>query len=139
MGEAKRARMLPITTENLSRMRQWGKADERFKPVMQAYLDMWARAKYRPGAPSDGFGNIMLGDDQLADPVRLEMEAWIAAREFFKADEKVVFEVMGCSHDSHARTMFLALHAAQLCCGGVPSSLIRQVLELTIEALPEDA
>jgi hypothetical protein len=129
---------LPITPETLTRMRQWGEADPRIKNIMPAYLDLWAEAKYRFGAPSDGWGNLLLDDDQLADPVRLEIEAWCAARQFIEADDQLTFEMRGCSHFEHAKTMFLAFQAAQLCCGGVPHVVIRRVLELAIKALPDD-
>lgn len=130
---------VPITADVLDCLRQWGEADWRIKNVMPAYLDLCEKAKYRFGAPSDGWGNILLDADQLADPVRLEIEAWCAARQFIEADDQHTFELRGCAHYEHARTMFLAFQAAQLCCSGAPHAMIRRVLELAIEALPSSA
>jgi hypothetical protein len=106
--------------------------------IKRAYVDMAKAEKgYRPGPPSDGLGNILLDGDALADPVRLEIEAWQAAKTFCEAEEKMLFEVRGRANGTHAATMYLALQAAQLCCSSVTARpTIRQLLELAIAALP---
>jgi hypothetical protein len=63
-------------TRRLNRRLNWngieGPKLTRFK---EAYLGMARRARYRPGAPGDGCGNIVLSDEDLRDPVRLDEEA----------------------------------------------------------------
>jgi hypothetical protein len=131
---------LPVNTENLWAMRRWTNANPKgwFNDVRDAYLAMVAaKPSYRPEAPSDGFGQIDLDDDQLEDPVRLEMEAIWAARQFYDDDEKMIFETNGCTDGRLAATMYLALQAAQRCCGGISGGRIRKILELALAALPD--
>ena len=127
-------RMPEISRENLTLMRRMGVADERLNSIKDAYLRM--EGFYRPEAPSDGFGHIELSPDELADPVRLEMEAWLAARKWYEADERTEFVNTGCADYYNATAVYLILQAAQLCCDGANPN-IRRVLELAIEALPE--
>src|SRR5215472_7579086 len=47
----------------------------RFRRYREAYLAMAKRTKYRPGAPSDGFGDILLLSEEMRNPLRLEREA----------------------------------------------------------------
>jgi hypothetical protein len=51
----------------------------RFK---EAYLRMAQDARYRPGAPGDGLGNICLSIEEQRDPLRLDREAATYAAEF---------------------------------------------------------
>jgi hypothetical protein len=121
-------------------MRRWfSKLPEHWAPAIKdAYITMaTAKKGYRPNAPSDGHGNIQLDAEALADPVRLEMEGWRAARSFYEADDNEVFEIHGCADGRLAVTMYFALEAAQRCCGGVSNGAIRTILELAIAALPE--
>lgn len=130
-------RMPAINRENLHTMRTWD-TDPRIAAVKQAYLDMVSKARYRPEAPNDGFGHIMLNNDSLDDPVRLEMEAMLAGRRFYEDDERVKFTLHGCCDFRLAATMYLALQAAQLCCSG-PHPSLRTILELALKALPPEA
>lgn len=130
-------KMPPITRENLLAMRRGLGSSYPITLVKDAYLKMAAMAKYRPEAPSDGWGHIMLDDDQLNDPVRLEMEAWLAARKWYEDDYRHEFIISGCSDARLAKTMYLALQAAQLCCSG-PNPCIKPILEMAIKALPRE-
>jgi hypothetical protein len=120
-------------------MRRWGQSDPKHwaPDIKDAYIKMATAKAYRPEAPSDGFGNIELSNEDLADPIRLEMEGWWAAATFYKADEELRFVIHGCTDGRLAATMYLALQAAQLCCGGLSQGRIRTILELAIAALPE--
>lgn len=106
-----------------------------FKAVEAAYLKM--AGVYRPEAPSDGFGYIQLEPEEMKDPERLQREAQAAAEKFVRADQSYLFEVKGCPDGRLVATMYLALQAAQMCCGG--PGKIRKVLELAIAALPPEA
>jgi hypothetical protein len=132
---------LPVNQQNLEGMRVWGENERKgwAADIERAYLSMATakRGRYRPQASSDGCGTIMLDDEDLSDPVRLEMEAWQAAREFYEADKEMLFQVHGCTDYRFAATMYLALQAAQLCCGGIDAlPQVRKILELAIKALP---
>jgi hypothetical protein len=47
----------------------------RYARYREAYLLMANEADYRPQAPSDGMGHILLSREQVADKDRLEQEA----------------------------------------------------------------
>lgn len=129
--------MIEVSEENLARMRRhFANLRPHWVDDVQAAYVRMARAAYRPQAPSDGFGHILLDEEQLADPVRLEIESWEAARAFFEADARLSFVVSGCTDGRLAATMYLALEAAQMCCGGTSGGNLRKVLELAIDALP---
>lgn len=128
-------KMPPVNRQNLQHMRKWGDADERIRAVKDAYLRM--AHFYRPEAPSDGFGNIQLDDDGRADPVRLEMEGWLAGLKWRDADDRMDFSVQGCADFRNVPAMYLMLQAAQLCCSG-PEPAIRKLLQMAIEALPKE-
>lgn len=105
-----------------------------FKAVEDAYLEM--AAHYRPNAPSDGFGHIQLEPEELKDQARLKREAKEAAEQFARSDQNYLFQVHGCPDGRLVATMYLALQAAQMCCGG--PGKIRKVLELALAALPPE-
>jgi hypothetical protein len=129
-------KMPKISADNLERMRKMGDADDRCVIIKDAYLRMVSHAKYRPEAPSDGWGHILLSQEQVADTIRLEMEAWLASLRWHHEDEQLSFSVTGCPDYRCTATMYFALQAAQLCCSG-PNPCIRRVLELALEALPD--
>ena len=55
--------------------------DQRFLRFREAYLLMAKEARYRPKAPSDGFGHIVLSLAEQLDQKRLEDEAGAYAAE----------------------------------------------------------
>jgi hypothetical protein len=71
----------------------------------QAYL-MLARCKYRPAAPSDGFGNIQLSPEQCRDEERQYAEAVTYAMRFAREDDDQVFNI-GCSNYTSNRAFVL--------------------------------
>lgn len=131
-----RLKMPAINRANLAAMRQWSVNDDRIRLIRDAYLRM--ATAYRPGAPSDGFGQVLLDDNERTDPVRLEMEAWFEAARWYDDDERMEFTVHGCPDYRNIVAMWLALQAAQVCCGGSHFRIIRRLLELAIEALPPE-
>jgi hypothetical protein len=50
-------------------------SNRRLERYRDAYLAMAKEAKYRPQAPSDGCGSVLLTQEQIDDPRRLEAEA----------------------------------------------------------------
>jgi hypothetical protein len=90
----------------------------RFNRYKEAYLEMAKRARYRPGAPSDGMGNIDMTDRDFRDPVILNREASKYAIGFLKEDDDMEY-YMGCPHGPFNKAFFYAIEVARLLCGGV--------------------
>jgi hypothetical protein len=88
------------------------------KRLYEGYLAMATKAKYRPGAPSDGFGHIVgLTKDQLKDQTRLEQEALEYAFQFRKEEDGCAFRI-GCSDFRTNRAFMWTIEAARLLAGG---------------------
>src|SRR5258705_12552029 len=87
-------------------------ADDKLTRYAETYL-MMARAKYRPAAPGDGFGAIMLSDEQLADADRLYLEAVKYAVMFCREEDSNRFYI-GCSNFSTNPAFILLIEAARL-------------------------
>jgi len=85
---------------------------ERFK---EAYRQMAKVARYRPAAPSDGYGNITV---KWNDPDDLEKEARRYAKKIYKQDENGLFKVYGCANFSTKRALVYVLEAAKNLCSG---------------------
>ena len=87
-------------------------AESRVMRMAQGYL-MLAEEGYRPGAPSDGCGGIMMTDEELQDKDRLYLEAVIYACRFADADDKHEHHV-GCSNWTTNRALIMCIEAARL-------------------------
>jgi hypothetical protein len=87
--------------------------DPRRDRVKSAYRAMATAARFRPKAPSDGFGNIEWGYD-LEDPKLLTLEALEAAKEFEREDNACEHHIHGCVTANHAGALYLVLRAADL-------------------------
>jgi hypothetical protein len=98
--------------------------------IREAYVEMANRAKYRPAAPSDGFGGIHLSDDQLKDPGRLLAEAGKYAEAFIK-EEDARFFFLGCSDCRTNRALVYAIEASRLLCAPEPG-LALKLLEMAV-------
>ena len=77
-----------------------------------AYRRMAEEVRYRPAAPSDGFGNITV---DLAE-LDLDEEARTYARDFLDAENTSTFFI-GCSNFDTQHAMIFALEACRLLCG----------------------
>lgn len=106
----------------------------RFNRYKEAYLEMAKRARYRPGAPSDGMGNIDMTDAEFRDPVILDREAAKYALGFLKQDDDMEYP-LGCPHGPFNKAFFYAIETAQLLCGGVGAE--EHALELLKMAIEE--
>jgi hypothetical protein len=104
-------------------------ADDKLMRYAETYL-MMARTKYRPAAPGDGFGAIMLSDEQLADADRLYLEAVKYAVTFCREEDSNRFYI-GCSNFSTNRAFILSIEAARLLASGNDgNSYALQMLDL---------
>lgn len=98
---------------------QWTREEALQHPVMrfaEAYL-MMADLKYRPAAPNDGMGNIMLSSQELQEQYRLHREAVDYAVRFVREEESHAFNI-GCSNYTTNRAFALVIEAARLLSSG---------------------
>jgi hypothetical protein len=121
---------------SLRRVNEMGAAaDPRRDRVKSAYRAMATAARFRPKAPSDGFGNIEWGYD-LEDPKLLTLEALEAAKEFEQEDNACEHRIHGCVTANHAGALYLVLRAADLLCfGGSAEHSARETLRLALREL----
>jgi hypothetical protein len=89
-------------------MMQW-----RFERYREAYLEMAQRTKYRPGAPSDGCGHIMMSAEEFDDPNILEREARKYAKAFLKQDDDMEYPI-GCPNGAVNKAFFYVIEARAL-------------------------
>lgn len=85
--------------------------------LVEAYLEMAKTAKFRPEAPSDGFGNIMLEPEELEDGDILAAEAERYAKRLIQQENQSKIAIIGCTNGSYNKLFVYLLNAAQMCCG----------------------
>jgi hypothetical protein len=90
--------------------------------IVEAYIQMAEKAKYRPQAPSDGFGNIELSEEDLADPEVLADEAAAYADRFIEDEDRGKFHI-GVSDWYTNRALVYTIEAARLLCMTRPSAV----------------
>lgn len=79
--------------------------------IETAYAAMANQARYRPAAPSDGFGNI-------TGRLNLTREATQYAADWWKQEDGWNFFIGTCDYETRPATIF-AIEAARLMCSGV--------------------
>jgi hypothetical protein len=102
---------------------------------------MASEADYRPAAPSDGLGHVLLTEDEVKDPDRLEEEAWKYAKEFAAEDDSRRFNI-GCTNYSTNKATVYTIEAARSLCGGaneLAAVLLRMALAEVERSLSERA
>ncbi len=105
-----------------------------------AYIKMATHAKYRPGAPSDGFGTILLEENELMDSNLLKKEALNYALDFSKQDNNTEFVIDGCTDFELAPITIWALEIAKVSCSGSGSAvIIKKLTELINKHLNENS
>ncbi len=99
---------------------EWGNgpfnARDRMLRFAHAYL-MLAKERYRPQAPSDGFGHIQLSKSEFMDEDRLYREAIEYGIKFLNDDERQEFYVGSTNWETN-RASVLVIEAARLLAGG---------------------
>jgi hypothetical protein len=78
----------------------------------EAYRKMALDANYRPAAPSDGMGHVLLTKEQVSDPERLWHEAIKYANQFNAEEDKCRFHI-GCSDYRTNRAFVWIIEAAR--------------------------
>jgi hypothetical protein len=99
--------------------------------LCNAYVEMANEANYRPAAPSDGFGHIMLTDEQLDDQNIFDKEAEAYAEAFNK--ENLDFHI-GCCSLCHLRALVYMIEAARTLCGG-KEALTQKLLRMAAKEI----
>ena len=92
--------------------------------VARVYRRMAKDARYRPGAPSDGFGNIT-GELNMEQEVRAYAALW-------RSDEDSMSFWLGCPDFKLRPAMVLAVEAARACCGADQQLAVR-LLRLAVD------
>ena len=98
-----------------------------FEQIAAVYERMTAEARYRPAAPSDGFGHITVPAAELdrdAEKRDYALSWW--------ADEDSLSFWLGCPDFPLRRMMILAVEAARACCSA-DRDLARKLLEMALQ------
>jgi hypothetical protein len=108
----------------------------RFERYKSAYLEMAKATRYRPGEPSDGWGNIAdMSAEQLCDPSILDREAANYAKQFVRQDDEMEYH-LGCPNGGVNKAFLFVIEAAHLLCSdGEGNRLAPKLLELAIEEI----
>jgi hypothetical protein len=96
-----------------------------------AYRLMGEKARYRPAAPSDGMGSIVVPESEL----NLEQECREYAERWWAEEDKHSFFVGCCNFATRPATIF-AIEAARCMCGGSDGNRnALKLLELAVKDL----
>ena len=101
--------------------------------IRVAYRRMAAEARYRPNAPSDGFGNI----DMPLIELDLDDEAARYAADWMREEQRGQF-AMGVPDATTATAMVFTVEAARMICEGfIPGALerVEKLLEMALEEI----
>lgn len=103
--------------------------------LTHAYKMMAEKAKYRPGAPSDGLGNIELDSAEIGDRYRFAVEAEEYAERFLRQEDTGKF-IIGVSNGSSLIALVYAIEAARLLCAGADAEdTAIKLLELALDEM----
>ena len=103
--------------------------------IAAAYRTMAARARYRPGAPSDGSGNLAPGTPRTVT----DAEITTYARQFLSEEDERSFFIGCATSPDYLPALILAVEAARLCCAGFGQDhRIKALLRAATEALPAE-
>jgi hypothetical protein len=81
--------------------------------ILSTYRTMATVARYRPAAPSDGFGNITVPEKEL----NLDREADRYAAQWWEQEKSQKFTIGVCYSDTRPALIY-AIEAARELCGG---------------------
>jgi hypothetical protein len=97
----------------------------------RAYREMAAKARYRPCAPSDGFGHITVPSAVL----NLDAECADYACGWAAEEDTLQFRIGCCNFDTRPATVY-AIEAARCLCGGASGNdVARRLLQMAIDVL----
>jgi hypothetical protein len=99
--------------------------------LVSAYKRMAREARYRPAAPSDGFGHITM---PLAE-LDLDAEALAYAQSWWRDEERQEFYIGCCNGSTRSATVFAIEAARQMCGGSDGDATALRLLELAVREL----
>jgi hypothetical protein len=85
---------------------------------------------YRPAAPSDGFGNLAVPQEELD----LDAEAREYTQRWWEEENNGNYWIGSCNHATRPATIY-AVEAARLMCGVADNEVVLRVLRLAISEL----
>jgi hypothetical protein len=102
-----------------------------FDQIHQAYKLMASKARYRPAAPSDGFGRITVPIDQL----NLNAEAEEYATSWRDQEDDATFLVGTCDFQTREATIFTIEAARNMCAGRLGDATALKLLRMAVTSL----
>jgi hypothetical protein len=111
-------------------------AQAEFDRIVEAYMQMAEAAHYRPAAPSDELGHILLSKSKLKDRAVLLAEARQYAARFMEEENTRSF-FLGVSNLATNRALVYAIEACRLLCGGLAVPAVDLLKLAVADALPE--
>lgn len=104
--------------------------------IRQAYLRMAEDAHYRPQAPGDGMGAILLDERKLHDSAVLAEEASFYADRFLKeAGVSGEFHIGLSNFDTNRAFVYTIEAARLLCCGSDSATFALKLLQMAAEEI----
>lgn len=101
------------------------------KQVEDIYRRMAEQAKYRPAAPSDGFGGLLVEDESELD---LDAEAADFAERWRDAEDSGSYHIGSCSKQDRPGFIF-AIEAAKLVAGTGSNGHAARLLRMAADEL----
>jgi hypothetical protein len=101
--------------------------------IAGAYRLMASKCRYRPAAPSDGFGHITVPASELD----LDAECLDYARQWWQEEDDLKFYVGCCNFSTRPATIFAIEAARSLCSGSDGDELARKLLQMALDSMGE--
>jgi hypothetical protein len=98
---------------------------------IEATYRTMARTGYRPAAPSDGFGNITVPEEELD----LDSEATDYAQQWWAAEDDLRFDIGCCNYETRPATIYAIEAARLMCSGNYGDPFALKLLHLAVEEL----
>jgi hypothetical protein len=99
--------------------------------IAGAYRLMASKCRYRPAAPSDGFGNITVPTADLD----MDAECLDYARRWWQEEDDLRFFVGCCNFSTRPATIFAIEAARSMCTGSDGDELARKLLQMALDSL----
>lgn len=108
-----------------------------YAPFCEAYLQMVKEAHYRPQSPQDGWGNLLLSEEDLGDYDLLKKEAGEYATKLTEEIKSRNF-LIGSPDGTMYHAFAYTIEGARLLCGSIKDNQIAvKLLKMAIAAIHE--
>jgi hypothetical protein len=98
----------------------------------EAYLQM-TKIAYRPAAPSDGFGNVVLSDAELQNQTEINEEATSYADECVASDDDCTWRTGSTNYSTNRATVYLVEAVRNLCSGSDGNPWALKLIKLAVD------